>query len=233
MSATAVPPLVTWTGRLFVIGSVLFMLGVPLSQVPALPPLVSALTFAVGAVFFTAAATCQLLLARRELPASARHLITFWRGRTSDWVSAAVQLAGTVMFNVNTIHAAVLIGADPTVLDRAVWRPDAVGSVLFLVSGLVAMAPEVRERRHAHVSLRSATIAWLNLAGSILFGASAIGAYVIVDTGRQVSLVWSNVGTFWGAACFAFAAVLFGRPDPAAPPVAPRPEPTRRRETRP
>ncbi|MBU4335113.1 MAG: hypothetical protein KJ548_00930, partial [Actinobacteria bacterium] len=127
MSATAVPPLVTWTGRLFVIGSVLFMLGVPLSQVPALPPLVSALTFAVGAVFFTAAATCQLLLARRELPASARHLITFWRGRTSDWVSAAVQLAGTVMFNVNTIHAAVLIGADPTVLDRAVWRPDAVG----------------------------------------------------------------------------------------------------------
>lgn len=216
-----VQPLVAWTGRLFVVGSALFMAGVPLSLVPALPPLVSAVTFAIGAVLFTTAATCQLVLARRDLPARARHAIVFWRGRTSDWVSAAVQLAGTVLFNVNTVRAVVLIGADPTVVDRAVWRPDAVGSVLFLVSSLVALAPEVRERRHAHVSLRSMLIAELNLAGSVLFGASAIGAYVIQGTGQRVSLVWANGGTFLGAACFALAAVLFGRPDRAAadPPV--------------
>ena len=114
------PPLVRWTGLLFVVGSALFLLGVPLGLMAALPAIVSALVFAVGAVFFTTAAVVQLVLAQRELPPSVRALIHLWRPQTSDWSAAAVLLVGTVLFNVNTIRAVALLGADPTVLDRKV-----------------------------------------------------------------------------------------------------------------
>ena len=58
---------------------------------------------------------------------------------------------------------------------------------------------------------------WLNMLGSILFGVSAVGAYVLPATGDLVSLAWANLGTFLGALCFFFAAVLARRniePDP-------------------
>jgi len=45
-------------------------------------------------------------------------------------------------------------------------------------------------------------IAATNLVGSVAFGASAIGAYVIVDTGDLRDEVAANAGTFIGAACF-------------------------------
>ena len=53
---------------------------------------------------------------------------------------------------------------------------------------------------------------WLNLAGSIAFGVSAVGAYVIPDTGDFVSELWANLGTALGAVCFFTAAVLSRRP---------------------
>ena len=132
------PPLVRWTGRLFVVGSALFLLGVPLGLMAALPAVVSALTFAVGAVFFTTAAALQLVLARREHPQSVRQLIHLWRPQTSDGSAATVQLVGTLLFNVNTIRAVALLEVTPTVLDRKVWAPDALGSVLFGLSAIGA-----------------------------------------------------------------------------------------------
>ncbi len=49
---------------------------------------------------------------------------------------------------------------------------------------------------------------WLNTAGSVAFGASAIGAYVVPATGDLLSLWWANAGTIVGAACFFVAAVI-------------------------
>jgi hypothetical protein len=53
---------------------------------------------------------------------------------------------------------------------------------------------------------------WLNLAGSVAFGASAVGAYVMPETGDFVSEFWANLGTALGAICFFTAAVLSRRP---------------------
>jgi hypothetical protein len=212
MASPPTPPLVRWTGLLFSIGSALFMAGVPLSLMPSLPAMVSALTFAIGAVFFTTAAFLQILLARRELPESEKRFFPVLRGKTWDWSAATVQFVGTLLFNVNTIRAAALIGADPATLNREVWVPDALGSVLFLVSSAIAMVPEVRSRRHGLVISRSWVIAALNLLGSIFFGLSAIGAYILVGTGEVVDLRWANGGTFLGGLCFLIAAVLFGFP---------------------
>ncbi|WP_231639470.1 hypothetical protein [Mycobacterium sp. Marseille-P9652] len=202
--------MVRCTGLLFVIGAALFALGVLLSLLPGSPPLLSAVTYAIGAVFFTAAATLQLGLARRELPEAERHSLPL-RARTTDWLAAAIQLVGTVLFNINTVDAAVTIGARPELIDVDVWVPDMVGSLAFLVSSAIAIVPEVRARRHSHAASASRRIAFLNFAGSVLFLASAVGALVL-RTGADVSLVWANVGTFFGALCFLVAAWLFGWP---------------------
>ena len=55
---------------------------------------------------------------------------------------------------------------------------------------------------------------WLNLAGSVAFGISAIGAYVVPDTGDLLSQLWANLGTILGAACFFAAAILSRRSIP-------------------
>jgi hypothetical protein len=202
--------MVRWTGLLFVVGAALFALGVPLSLTPALPPLLSAVTYAIGAVFFTAAATLQVVLARRELPEAERRSLPV-RARSADWLGAAIQLVGTVLFNVNTVDAVITIGARPEVVDTEVWVPDIVGSIAFLASAAIAIVPEVRERRHSHIANASQRIAFLNFAGSVLFSASAMGALVL-RSGADVSLVWANIGTFFGAVCFLVAAWLFGWP---------------------
>lgn len=204
------PSMVRWTGLLFVVGAALFALGVLLSLPPASPPLLSAVTYAIGAVFFTAAATLQVVLARRDLPEAQRRSLPL-RARTSDWLSAAIQLLGTVLFNINTMDAVLTIGARPAVIDTEVWMPDIAGSSAFLVSSAIAIVPEVRARRHSHVADASQRIAFLNLTGSVLFGASAVGA-LMLRSGTDVSLVWANIGTFSGAVCFLVAAWLFGWP---------------------
>lgn len=49
------------------------------------------------------------------------------------------------------------------------------------------------------------------MAGSVAFGFSAVGAYVLPATGDLYNLQWVNVGTFVGAVCFFLAAVLARR----------------------
>ncbi len=203
-----------WTALLFVIGAMLFALGVLFSLPHGWPPLLSAVTYAIGAVFFTSAAACQLILARRALPEAERRSLPL-RSRTTDWLAAAIQLVGTVLFNVNTVDAAFTLGAHPELVDLEVWVPDIVGSAAFLVSSAIAMAPEVRARRNSRIPSASARMAFLNLTGSALFGVSAVSALVL-RSGTDVSLRWANIGTFFGALCFLRAAWLFGWSRPVA-----------------
>ena len=52
-------------------------------------------------------------------------------------VAAIVQSAGTLFFNVTTFRALQVDALRPD-YDRLVWRPDAFGSICFLVSGVIA-----------------------------------------------------------------------------------------------
>ena len=83
-----------------------------------------------------------------------------------------------------------------------VWRPDALGSVCFLVASWLAFA----EAGHGWLSWRPHDLGWtiaaLNLGGSIFFGLSAIGAYVVPSTGELLSATLANGGTFLGAIGF-------------------------------
>lgn len=191
----------------FLVGSALFMAGVPLSLATSLAPAVAGWTYFVGSLFFTGAASLQSLAALR--PDGERAPWRGWsRADRANLVAALVQWLGTLYFNVTTLRGALDASGGGDYDATQVWHPDAVGSVLFLVSSVIALAPEVHRRRLRHVRDRAWAIAAVNLLGSILFGVSAVGAWTDPATGDLVSLWWSNAGTFFGALGFLVGAVL-------------------------
>ena len=213
--------LTAFTALGFLVGSVLFAVGVPLSLDTALSPVVGAATFFVGSLFFTCAGFLQLVTSSEELPSATPHehaaawFAALVRARTVDWTASAIQFAGTLWFNVTTLRGLFDASGAGDASAAAVWRPDAFGSVAFLVSSALAFAPEVRRRRHGHARDRSWAIGALNLIGSVFFGISAVGARTDASTGQLVNEAWSNGGTVLGALCFLAGAVLLLPRSPA------------------
>ena len=191
---------------LFGAGSVCFLIG----PFPGYAELVGAaadgVTFFVGSILFTAGGLLQTSLslhARRE-PGGGR----------AAWWTAIVQSAGTLFFNVTTFRAmdVALSNAD---YDRLVWRPDAFGSICFLVSGVIAYraAP-----RRGWMPVRGERGWWqptVNLLGCIFFGISAVAGYVVPVAGSELDLAAANWNTSLGAACFLACAAATFRGEPA------------------
>lgn len=196
-------------GWLFVIGSACFVLGVPMSLNTSWSPTGSAVTFFVGALFFTTASSVQLKLAWRS--GSGAESLSAWRALVSGapaWTSSWIQWIGTLFFIVTTLASLVDASGSESVSNQVIWRPDAAGSVLFLVSSAIALMPDVRRHRHGHARNRSWTISSLNMVGSIFFGISAIGAYVVPTSNELLDASWANGGTLLGALCFLVGAWL-------------------------
>ncbi|MGF0116967.1 hypothetical protein ACQFYA_11640 [Promicromonospora sp. Marseille-Q5078] len=189
----------------FAAGSLCFLVG-------ALPPYVDlvgavavGVTFFVGSLLFTSAAVIQLALSGRRPPRRGSEPADRW-----DWWAAAVQLVGTVLFNVSTGVALGAAVADPGSVGAG-WRPDAYGSVAFLVASAAALVA-VRDRGSLwDRDARTWHGTWLNMLGSVAFGASAVGAYVEPGSGAYLSPWWSTAGTAVGAVCFLVAALLSRR----------------------
>lgn len=186
---------------LFAIGSALFAL----ATVPGFAPVAgagaaNALCFA-GSFFFTSAAWLQLSGAK----AASR----------VEWLSAATQFMGTLLFNVST-GAAVWAHA-VSAERRLVWAPDATGSAAFLVSGALGIAAVAVTAGAFAPHSRDWQAQWANMIGCLAFGASALGAFV-TRTGVTEDALLANTGTFVGALCFLAAALLL------LPPRKPRTE---------
>ncbi len=63
-----------------------------------------------------------------------------WSPHRIDWLAAAVQSVGNVFFNISTIHALTTSATSAQALNHAIWRPDALGSICFLVSSYLSFA---------------------------------------------------------------------------------------------
>jgi hypothetical protein len=206
-----------WIGVLFMIGSACFALGSVPGYLDAVGERADDVTFFVGSLFFTTAAGLQYLetvnadRSTGDLGESTALRLLTWEPRRIDWWSSAVQSLGTLCFNVSTF-AAMLTALTVAQQDRYVWRPDAVGSVCFLVASALAWL----EVAHGWWSWRPASFSWwiafLNLLGSIAFGVSAAAAYVVPESGEVVNAGLVNLGTFVGAVGF-FAGGLLLLPE--------------------
>jgi hypothetical protein len=117
------------------------------------------------------------------------------------WWAAVIQSAGTLFFNVTTFQA-MHTALTSSEYDKLVWRPDAYGSICFLISGVIAYRASPR---HGWLPIREARGWWqpsVNLLGCIFFGISAVAGYVVPSTGSVLDLAAANWTTSLGAACF-------------------------------
>lgn len=202
-----------WIGVLFAVGATLFALGSAPGYATTVGSGADALTLFIGSVFFTSAAFLQYLEAvnaQGAAPLSSqrgRFRILAWEPRNLSWWSSLVQLAGTLYFNISTLEATRRNLSVPQV-NHLVWKPDAIGSICFLVASGLAWWELV----HAFWSWRPRSLSWwivaLNLLGSIAFGVSAVASFVVPTTGNPVNIALVNLGTFVGALCFLAGAVL-------------------------
>jgi len=199
-----------WIGVLFAVGSLLFALGTVPAYVDAVGARPDALTFFVGSLFFTSAGFLQYREAVDAAPrrpgATRRKVFVFLPGQI-DWQATAVQLVGTLEFNVSTF-AAIFAAVGTAQARHHVWRPDVFGSACFLVASLLAWF----EVCHGWTAWQPRSLAWwitgVNLLGSVAFGFSAVASYVIPGTTELLSVPVTNLGTFIGALCFLAGAVL-------------------------
>jgi hypothetical protein len=194
-----------WMALSFAVGSACFLVG----PFPGYAQLVGAtavgVTFFGGSIFFTAGGALQTWIAAPDRGSSGA-------GRAAWW-AAVVQSAGTVFFNISTFRALVTLPADAG-YDRLVWRPDALGSICFLVSGVIAYRASAR---HGLLPARGAPGWWeplVNLLGCVFFGISAVAGYVVPSSGSVFHLAAANWNTSAGAACFLACALATLRTRP-------------------
>ena len=157
-----------WIGILFAIGSVCFLVGPFPGFIDLVGSAADGTVFFVGSIFFTTAAFLQ-----------------FRHSEGKDRIATAIQLVGTVFFNINTFRG-MQDSYDSADVNRLIWTPDAIGSACFLISGHPRL-----HGRSPHAESRSGTewrIAVINLVGCVLFGISAIASFVVPETGDALAL---------------------------------------------
>jgi hypothetical protein len=184
-----------WMALCFAVGSLCFFVGPFPGYAQLVGAEADAITFFAGSILFTAGGGLQTWLA-------APHR----RTAAAAWWAAVIQSAGTLFFNVTT-YQALHTSISNAHYDRLVWRPDAFGSICFLVSGAIAYRAS---QRHGWLPVRGGPGWWepaVNLLGCIFFGIAAVAGYVVPSTGSILALAASNWNTALGAACFLACAV--------------------------
>ena len=182
-----------WMAASFAVGSTCFLIGPFPGYADLVGDRADAVTFFLGSIFFTLGGALQSIGAWPERSAGA--------GGTAAWRAAIIQSAGTLFFNVTTFRA-LEVAVNSAEYNRLVWRPDAFGSICFLVSGAIAYAASPRR---GWWPARGGAGWWqpaVNMLGCIFFGISAVAGHVVPSTGSLRDLAASNLNTSLGAACF-------------------------------
>ncbi len=191
----------------FVVGSLLFAAGAWVSQFALTDVTRANQIFVIGALCFTLAAALEVAIAiSNQVVLRGR-----WSWRSGVWnpdlLSACFQLAGCIYFNVMTIRALATQFVDSDDENDLVWRPEIYGSVLFLLSAILAWYAITDRRRRPDTEPHFVWISRANVCGAIAFGVSAFGARYLAD-GTLKNPTEANVGTFVGALFFLVGAVL-------------------------
>jgi hypothetical protein len=201
-----------WISVLFMIGALLFAAGsVIVMRHPDLAANANVVFFT-GSIFFTSAAYIQYFQAINAQvlahglagdPGGKRAFA--WKPRRIDFWVTATQFAGTILFNFNTGDA--FWTRTPFQENLFVWWPNITGSILFMVSGTLAMLEICRGW-----CWRPRDIEWnitfVNFLGCVAFLISAVLAHAPATPVFENQGVWSTMLTLIGAACFFTGAYL-------------------------
>ncbi|MDQ2700265.1 MAG: hypothetical protein M3Y23_02930 [Actinomycetota bacterium] len=181
----------------FMIGSTFFAVGSFGPVAEQIGSTASNILFFIGSWGFTSAAFVQL-----QLSGASRNERGVLR---AVWLAAGTQFVGTILFNVSTGSA--IYAESVTAQQDLVWAPDAQGSVLFLISGAFALLALARVDRFWGPFDRDWWSSWVNMAGCVAFGVSAVAA-VVTSAGGVENASFAAWGTFVGAVCFFAASAL-------------------------
>ena len=219
-----------WIAVLFVGGSVCFVVAPLPGFLQAVGPQTVGAVFFGGSVLFTAAALVQWLETVNAdpgpgAPPATRLRVVTWEPHRIDWWISGVQLLGTLFFNASTFSA-LSTAIDSPAYNQQVWRPDALGSVCFLVSGYLAYVEVAGGLLARPLRTLEGGIVAVNLLGCVAFGASAAASYVLPSTGGELGPNISLVGTSLGALAFLIGALLL-LPEGAAEQVGAQASPSR------
>jgi len=156
-----------------------------------------------GAWFFTTAGLFQVVLS-----GDATVAVSYGNGKAfrAEWLAAATQSFGTLLFNVST--TAALTASTVNAEKHYMWNPDAGGSIAFLISACFVYVAFYRDS-HTLWSPRNPSwwSAHINMIGCIAFAFSAVGSFVQND-GSSKDAPLANWGTFVGAICFVLASAI-------------------------
>lgn len=220
-------PTVTKQSWYFIIGGSLFAIGSAASIWDFSNSAFTNWVCFIGAWFFTTAGLIQLILS-----GDATVAVRYGLGKSfrAEWIAAATQTFGTLLFNVSTTASltATSLGAQK----HYVWNPDAGGSVAFLVSAFFVYVAFYRAESTLWAPSNPGWwSAHVNMLGCLAFGLSAVGAFILND-GTSENAALANWGTFIGAICFVVASAMalpqlpWNRASTAAAPSAPAQETT-------
>ena len=201
-----------WIAVLFMIGSSGFILGSILFLAGYSNYGVINLSFFVGSIFFTSAGYCQYNQSINagttegvDAPQARRKWLAIQPGRIDFWVTFS-QFLGTIMFNFNTFDA--FLDLRWFGQDLLIWVPDMVGSVLFQISGTLAIV----EICASWWCWRRRELNWwitiINFIGCVAFLISAFMAFIRPQPIFANLATWATVFTLIGAACFFTGAYL-------------------------
>lgn len=181
-----------WIATLFMIGSAFFALGCVLYLAAIEHELILDSVFFVGSLFFTSAAYCQF-----------HQSIS---GNKIAFYSALSQFIGTLMFNMNTFDAFFNLGWIEQ--DLLVWTPNILGSILFQISGCLAMKDLCKKWWCWNFQSIDWWIGVINFAGCVAFLISAVLSFVMPVPTPPIYAVWATIFTLLGACCFFIGAFL-------------------------
>jgi hypothetical protein len=200
-----------WIALLFTVGSVCFLVAPLPGFIDLVGPETDAAVFFVGSLFFTSAAALQWWdCLQDDTGRRGGRRRSLWQPRRLAWWSSSLQLAGTLFFNATTFRA-LSTTIDAPSYDRVVWRPDALGSLCFLLSGALAYADVSGGLRRSWPRTAEGAMAAVNLFGCVAFGLAALGAYVLPASGSEVSVATANAMTSLGALGFLLGSLLLLR----------------------
>jgi hypothetical protein len=191
-----------WMAWAFALGSTCFLIGPLPGYATLVGAAADAATFFVGSILFTIGGGLQTWLA-----VPGRHQDAAGR---AAWWAAVVQSLGTLFFNVTTFRA-LQVTVSNADYDKLVWRPDAYGSICFLISGVIAYRASARR---GWLPSHGGPGWWqpaVNLLGCIFFGVAAIAGYVVGSSSSMLDQAAANLNTSAGAACFLACAVATAR----------------------